>query len=65
MSMRLAAIINYFLVHKMEVGNLISLSTQVLLRSQQSLSGITLGQKSPELTTKLICTIILTLNIKH
>ena len=35
MSMRRAVIINYFLVHKMEVENLILLSTQVLLRSNE------------------------------
>ena len=35
MSMSLAVIINYFLVHKMEVENLILLSTQVLLRSNK------------------------------
>ena len=33
MSMHRAVIINYFLVHKMEVENLILLSTQVLLQS--------------------------------
>ena len=35
MSMRRAVIINYFLVHKMEVENLILLSTQVLLWSNE------------------------------
>ena len=35
MSMRRAVIINYFLVHKIEVENLILLSTQVLLRSNE------------------------------
>ena len=34
-SMCRAVIINYFLVHKMEVENLILLSTQVLLRSNE------------------------------
>ena len=33
MSMHRAVIINYFLVHKMEVENLMLLSTQVLLQS--------------------------------
>ena len=35
MSMHHAVIINYFLVHKMEVVNLILLSTQVLLWSNE------------------------------
>ena len=35
MSMHRAVIINYFLVHKMEVENLILLSTQVLLQSNE------------------------------
>ena len=35
MSMRRAVIINYFLVRKMEVENLMLLSTQVLLRSNE------------------------------
>ena len=35
MSMRHAVIINYFLVQKIEVKNLILLSTQVLLKSNE------------------------------
>ena len=35
MSMRRAVFINYFLVHKMGVENLILLTTQVLLRSSE------------------------------
>ena len=35
MSLRRAVIVNYFLVHKMEVENLILFFTQVLLRSNE------------------------------
>ena len=52
MSMRLAVIINYFLVHKMEVENLILLSIQVLLRSNEVSLAQPQNQKCAKLTTK-------------
>ena len=51
MSMR-CAIINYFLVHKMEVENLILLSIQVLIRSNEVSLALPQNQKSTQLTTK-------------
>ena len=59
MSMRRAVIItNYFLVHKIQVKNLILSSTQVLLKCNE-VYGITPNRKSTQLTTRLMHTIIL------
>ena len=67
MSMRCEVIINYYfiLVHIMEVENVILLSIHgLILRYNKVPPDIASSQKSTELTTKLICTMLIQ-NIEH